>query len=39
MSATVQGEGELFPDFKARVYAEFNITDEMVRNARADQNG
>ena len=39
MSATVQGEGELFPDFKARVYAESNITDEMVRNARADQNG
>ena len=35
----VQGEGELFPDFKARVYAEFNITDEMVRNAKADQNG
>ena len=39
MSATVQGEGELFPYFKARVYAEFNITDEMVRNAKADQNG
>ena len=35
MSATVQGEGELFPDFKDRVYAAFGITEEMVRKARA----
>ena len=35
----VQGEGELFPYFKDRVYAEFGITEEMVRKARADQNG
>lgn len=35
----VQGEGELFPYFKDRVYAAFGITEEMVRKARADQNG
>lgn len=35
----VQGEGELFPYFKDRVYAAFGITDEMVRNAKADQHG
>lgn len=32
----VMGDGELFPNYKNRVYAAANITEEMVRNARAD---
>ena len=31
-----QHHGELFPTFKARVYAEAGVTDEMVRRERID---